>query len=148
MTSRTAAAVLWTYKDPENGKTFYLEEKVVSWHSPWSGKVHTGEKPERYSMSAVTKDMKEDKLSRLWSYDAPEGKLYTEEKLVRPRSPWNGKAFKVEKQERKTVTDVAKALKDDGSEEIKTAAWKVAAEIKTADWKVEAEVTPDMWKVD
>lgn len=53
---RTAAAVLWQYASEEG--TFYLPTKVVSVHSPWSGKM-LKLKPARLNMSDLGRELKD-----------------------------------------------------------------------------------------
>jgi hypothetical protein len=56
--TREAAPVLWKYTDPE-GNEFYLNEKMVSVRSPYTGKTFTA-KPEKQSLGNVGKELKEE----------------------------------------------------------------------------------------
>lgn len=56
--TRTAATVLWKYVD-EDGKEYYLPEKLTRTRSPYTGKSVSA-KPTRMSMSDVAGELKED----------------------------------------------------------------------------------------
>jgi len=57
--TKLAAALLWKYTDPDNGKIFYLTEKVMTIRSPYTGKTFST-KPERYSLSDVGQELREE----------------------------------------------------------------------------------------
>lgn len=56
---KTAATSLWLYTCPETKQDFYLPKKMVSVHSPYTGKTFSA-KPEKFSMGDVGKELKED----------------------------------------------------------------------------------------
>ena len=56
---KLGAALLWKYSDPDNGKVFYLTEKVMTIRSPFTGKTFAT-KPERYSLSDVGLELREE----------------------------------------------------------------------------------------
>jgi hypothetical protein len=56
--NRTAAPVLWKYVDDE-GKEFFLTEKLMTIKSPYTGKSFKA-KPEKHSLTDVGKGLKED----------------------------------------------------------------------------------------
>jgi len=59
LSAKLAATVLWKYVCPDSGKTFYLQEKVVTIRSPFTGKTFTT-KPERESLGEVGKALREE----------------------------------------------------------------------------------------
>ncbi len=50
-------AVLWKYTDPD-GKPFYLEERLMTVKSPFSGKSFTA-RPVKHTPAQVAKELKE-----------------------------------------------------------------------------------------
>jgi hypothetical protein len=59
LSAKLAATVLWKYVCPDSSKTFYLQEKVVTIRSPFTGKTFTT-KPERESLGEVGKALREE----------------------------------------------------------------------------------------
>lgn len=53
------ASVLWKYVDPESNDFYLMKKQVGSIRSPYTGKSFTG-KPERFSLSDVGKELKQD----------------------------------------------------------------------------------------
>lgn len=115
-----ASAVLFKYTDPD-GKDFYLPKKMMTTRSPYTGKSFTA-KPERVSLSDVSKGLKDDskaeggpqkvKAGTLWKYTDDEGGEFylPEKKMGTMKSPYSGKSF-TGKPERDTLSDVGKELK-------------------------------------
>lgn len=54
-----AASVLWKYSDPEGNEFYLMKKQTGSIRSPYTGKSFTG-KPERFSLSDVGKELKQD----------------------------------------------------------------------------------------
>jgi hypothetical protein len=98
---------LWQYVDPEGGE-FYLPEKLLTLHSPYTGKTFTT-KPEKSTLSDVGKHLKEKakqaRIDKATAFHAEQGKLAVkvvavEEKLAagapvlfRYSDPESGKDF-------------------------------------------------------
>jgi hypothetical protein len=125
LNSKLAATVLWKYVCPNTDKTFYLQEKVVTIRSPFTGKTFTT-KPERESLGDVGKALREESKAKtaatvLWKYLCPDTSktFYLQEKVVTIKSPFTGKTFTT-KPERESLGDVGKALREESK--AKTAA--------------------------
>lgn len=128
---RTAATVLWKYVD-EDGKDFFLAEKrTTTVRSPFTGKAFVP-KPERFSLSAVGQDLKEEEAkskTALWKYTDDEGGVFylSTRVMTALRSPTSGKTF-TPKPEKTSLVDIGKSLR----EEARTAAtvlWKYVDEL-------------------
>ena len=111
---RISATVLWKYTD-EDGKDFYLSEKRVgTLKSPYTGKSFTA-KPERYSLSDVGKELKEEDAKvkgALWKYtDGDGGTFYLPERITGTlKSPITGRSF-TPKGEKMNFGEINKAEK-------------------------------------
>lgn len=132
---RTSAAILWKYTD-EEGKDFYLTEKRTGTvRSPQSGKSFTA-KPERFSLSDVGKELKEDgskTKGALWKYTDDAGKVfYLSERVTGTlKSPYDGKSFSA-KAEKDQLGEVSKDLKQEADK----TAFEVSAALTKAEQKV------------
>lgn len=56
--SKTAAPILWEY-ETEDGKKFYLEERLMVVRNPFTGKTMSV-RPKKKTMPALTKGLRED----------------------------------------------------------------------------------------
>lgn len=55
---KTAAPILWEY-ETEDGKKFYLEERLTVVRNPFTGKSMTV-RPKKKTMQSITKDLQDE----------------------------------------------------------------------------------------